>query len=340
VTRKLLEALFSNLVILALPPIVIVSVVTFLLLRQDQYQADASIWMERAQYLAQDDLDRYTTPAQRQRDRLTELLHTRSFRADIAARTPLAPLAKSERGQDQLQAMFSTDLEILAVGNNLVTLSFRSADPELCFAVVTAVVEVFRARDNRDRSEQAKVAIAFYDSSLQEAQGEFSASSASLKSYLDANPNLRTTGPQVSIAATDLRLADLVRLVETDANDVSRAESRLRQARREVAASTAGYEIGFQVLDDPQLPLTPVRPVRKLVLYGTAAFAGGLSLSAALLVALMFMDGTVRGAGDLPSTARVVGAIPPLRPTGSAARKKDAVRRGVVFATTRVRQST
>jgi microcompartment protein CcmK/EutM len=66
---------------------------------------------------------------------------------------------------------------------------------------------------------------------------------------------------------------------------------------------------------------------------GVAALVVGLGLSATLLLLLVAADRSVRAEADLPTTARVVGVIPRLRPDRVLKRAgSDATRRAIGFA--------
>jgi hypothetical protein len=106
----------------------------------------------------------------------------------------------------------------------------------------------------------------------------------------------------------------------------------MRQAQLDVAAAQAGQELGFQILDAPQLPTTPTRQVKKILIYPAAALAGGLLLSALLLLLFALGDRSVRSMAELSPQAAAIGVMPRLTAKGMARSGGPAiVRKGISF---------
>jgi capsular polysaccharide biosynthesis protein len=326
VIAKLLEAFFRHKLLILLPPILIPLIVGPIayLMTPPYYQTTAAIWVDRPTYISyQDDWSRYVTPAQHQRDRLNELLRTRSFVTSIARRTALAPLLGSRAGEERIYEMFR-NFTILPTGPHLLILAFRAETPQNSLQVTTALIETFREKTTEDRMNQAQIAIAFYESSLQTAQEKYTEVSGTLRRYVAANPRLTAMDTTRSEAGaglasvlppivTEPQLADLMQQEEVARGDVERARTSLQQARFNSSAALEGQDLGFQLVDRPQVSSTAARERRKVLVYPAAALLVGLGLSAALMVLLVAGDRTARSESDLAARARVVGVVPRLR---------------------------
>lgn len=334
-TARILEALFRNRWLLLVPVLVVPIVATVLTLRAPApYESSAGIWAERALYLnVTTDFSPYITPAHSQANRLNELLRSRTFASDVVQRTSLAPLLGSTEGRETLQRLLADAIEVVPAGEHLVFLRFRAETPELAVEGVNAVIAAFRSRTALDRTGQARTALVFYEARLVEADDRLAKANAAMTSYLAANPALRTTSGLLSPAASlDTRYTELQRAAEAAGLNADRVHALLNQSQLDVAATQAGQELGFRVMDPPDRPTEPTRQLRKVLIYPAVAVVGGLALSAVLLLLLVLGDRTVRFASELPSQAGVIGVLPRLRPRGIAqASAPGAVRRAIGY---------
>ena len=346
-TERLLETFFRHKWLIVLPVVLIPLIVgpVALLTAPVYYESWTSIWAERPAYLNYNDgSNNYLTPAQNQSNRLSELVRTRAFQADVARRTSLAPLLQSRAGEQRLQRLLNEGLGMIPSGNNLLVLRFRGETPRQSVEVLNAIVEAFREKMISDRTSQAGLTIAFHEGRLKEVEAQLSKSSEAIRRYVAANPRLTAIDPARGAAATtaarlglpavatDPELAELIRRVETDQREVDRARSSLEQARLDISASLEGQELGFQLVDSAQPAVAPTRELRKRLVFPAAGLVGGLGLGAILLVILTALDRTVRSELDLAPAARVVGAVPRLRVAGLPRRAgTNAMRRAIGF---------
>ncbi len=332
---KLLEALFRHKFLILLPVLLTPLVASaYVVATSSRFEASAGVWVERATYLSStDELERFSSAAESQAGRLTELLRTRAFMTDVALRTSLAPLADSEEGLDRLQQLFSNDLEVATQGSHLVNIRFRADTPDLSYSVVAAIVDAFKRKSRADRLAQADLAISFYTQQMKEVEPKLVATQNALRNFVAANSTARAGDSRSSSGLLELELSQLKGAVERAQADVDRARSSLEQARLDSAASLKGQELGFQVIDPPTLPPSVSRPrLRKMLPLPAAALVLGIGVGAGILVVFVAADRSVRSAADLPAGTRLLGTVPYLRPRNVPRGAAHATRRAVGFA--------
>lgn len=332
--ERLLEAFFRHAILIILPLVVIpLDVTAAVFATPSQYEAQAGMWVERATYLSYtDDLNRYLSPAQNQKNRLMELLRTRSFVSGVAKRTSLAPLAASASGSQALDQIFARDLESVVDGDHLLVVRFRSEHQALALQVLTAVIEEFKARAAADQYAQATVAISFYESAQKEAEERLGQARDGLAKLLSANPSISTLirSGGLDAARTDPQFAEAQRLVDTYSRNADQAGASLQRARLDVAAAVSGGELGFRLADAPGVSASPSRQIKKVIMYPIVGGLLAIVLSVALLMFFALSDHSVRSLADLAPDMVILGVLPRFRPRGIGRRlRADVTRRGV-----------
>jgi uncharacterized protein involved in exopolysaccharide biosynthesis len=335
VIEKLLEAFFRHLVLIILPIVVIpLDVAAAMLATPPQYEAQAGMWVEQSPYLSYstDDINRYISAALSQRNRLVELMQTRSFLQEIAGKTGLATIARGPNGDEELRQIFARDFEVIASGDHLLTLKYRDEARSESVAVLNTMVGAFKARAAADRYGQAHIAITFYQGRLTEADGELASARAALVKFLADNPSIATalTVPGMDPSRFDARYAEVQRRVDTAQRDVDSARASLEKAELDVAAGVEGLELGFRLVDPVQASANPSRQLKKILIYPIAALVLGLILSAALLLLFALSDHSIRSLADLGADVVVLGYVPRLRADGVIRRPGPAVIRRAV----------
>jgi len=337
---KVLESIFGHKRLLLLPPALVLGIVLLVvwLAIPPRYEATAAIWADRASYLkVDDDATRFSTPAQMQVSRLTQMLESRTFLADVAKRTPLASLSASTDGQQQIRSLITKDFVVVTRGNNLVMVRFRAASAELSVSVLSALLDAFKEREAKDQANQAQTAIGFFSGRVQEAEAELTKSNDTMRRYVAANPRLLdSTRSNVAsgtlMATVDPQFAELRNQVELDQAYVERARQSLDQAKLQANAAIEGQGLGFQVIDPPQPPIRATWELRKVLTFPVAALLVGIGLSAALLVVLIASDRSARSPTDLPSAIRLVGTVHRFQVEGVPLRlDQDAVRHAIEY---------
>ncbi|HEY6202680.1 MAG TPA: hypothetical protein VI056_06520 [Candidatus Limnocylindria bacterium] len=335
--EKVLEAFFRHWLLILLPVIVIpLDVAASVLSTPPQYEASAGMWVEQATYLnySIDDINRYLSPAQNQRNRLVELMQTRSFLDAVAKNTGLAEIAARPTGSDDLRDIFARDFESSATGDHLLTLKFRAESRDLALQVLSTIFTSFRTRAAADRYGQAQLAISFYQTNLSDAEATLATARADLAKFLAANVNIATTLSRsgVDVARADPQFAEAQRRVDAAQRDADKARESLDRAELDVSAGTKGFELSFRLADEPQASLTPSRQLKKALIYPIAALVFGVILSASLLFLFALSDHSIRSIADLAPDTVILGVLPHLTPEGVARRSGPAVtRRAVAF---------
>ena len=336
--ERLLEAFFRHAVLIVLPIVLIPLVAAAAVLATPpQYEASAGVWVERATYLtySTDDLGRYLTPAQNQRNRLVELMQTRSFLAAIARKTSLNAVLSAPNGDEMLAQSFARDFDVLAAGDHLLVLHFRMVDQIAAAEVLNAVVDEFKTRAAADRYAQGQVAIALLQSRLTDADAALSAARSDLAKYVSANPSVGTIIAKGGIesAKVDPQFAEIQRTVESSQREADTARNLLASARLDVSAGVQGDELSFRVTDQTQVSSTASRQLKKVIVYQIAALVAGLVVSASLLLLFALSDHSVRSMIDLGPDAVILGVLPRLQPSGIARRPgPGATRRGIGYS--------
>jgi uncharacterized protein involved in exopolysaccharide biosynthesis len=325
---RFLETFFRHKVLIMMPIFLIPIIVTpfaFTMIRP-YFESYAVIWVSRPTYLrSPSEGDPWSTPAQIQSLQILQMLRTRAFIANVAKRTDLAPLLQNERGEAEVNDFFAKNVTVTASNSNLVVVGVRADRPQLTVQVINAVIDASREEANSNRSEQAGVAISFYESRAQAAADDLAKATAEIRRYVAANPRLTTVDPSRGAASTtagrlglppiaiDPQLAELIRRVEVQQSEVDRLRKSLDDARMDTDAAAEVQDSSFRVMDPPRLPGSPVSQRRRILLFPAAGMVVGLGISMALLVGLAVADRAIRVPNDLPTNLQIAAVVPSLK---------------------------
>jgi uncharacterized protein involved in exopolysaccharide biosynthesis len=333
---KVMEAFFRHAVLIVLPLILLPLVAAAAVLATPpQYEAEAGIWAERATYLNySDDVNRFVSPALNQRNRLVELMRTRSFVDGIVDRTKLASLASTAAGARQLDDVFARDFDVIVNGDHLLVIRFRSEDKALAPQVLGAIYSAFKERVTTDQLGQAQLAITFYQGQLTSAESQLATARQELAKYLIANPSVAATvarsGPDGALG--DVQFADLQHRVQAGQQATDQASASLASARLDITAGAQGKELALRLVDPVVVSDSASRQLKKSLIYPILAVALGFLISAGLLMMFTFNDGSVRSLADLAPDAVILGTLPRLQPANVVQRRGAGVtRRGIGF---------
>ncbi|MGI9146806.1 MAG: hypothetical protein ACR2IK_09705 [Chloroflexota bacterium] len=325
--RKLLETFFKHKLLLLLPAVLIPAIVSPLAVMANPpvYETSVSVWIDRPAYLTtKDTATPWVTEVQTQTGRLSELLRTRAFVADVASRTSLAAANNSVAGQARLSALIAQGVTIGSApggtgpntSEHLLVIKVAAPTAQLSYELCKSIVDAYQEKTAADQSDQAGVAVDFYQSRVQDAQQALTKASGDLRRYTsareadgaDLSPD-RAAGA-VSAAMLDPKLSALQSNVQAAQLDFNSAEAALTRAQQDAVASVQGLQYGFQVLDPPELPTAPTNQVKKVVIFPIAAAIAGLMLSGMLMVLLVASDRSVRSETDLAPGLRLLGSVP------------------------------
>ncbi|HEY8648531.1 MAG TPA: Wzz/FepE/Etk N-terminal domain-containing protein [Candidatus Limnocylindria bacterium] len=333
--ERLLEAFFRHKILILIPVLAIPLVATAMVLATPpQYEASAGVWVERATYLtySSDDLGRYLTPAQNQRNRLVELMQTRSFLAAVASKTSLRSLLNAPNGDDSLAQTFARDFDVAVAGDHLLVLRFRMVDRIAAGDVLSAVVEEFKARAAADRYAQGQVAIGLLQTRLTDGESALATARGQVAKYIAANPSIGTAiaNGGIESAKVDPQFADLQRSVDSSQREADTARSLLASARLDVSTGVQGDQLSFRITDQVQVSATASRQLKKVLVYPILALVAGLVIGISILLLFALSDHSVRSMADLSPDIVILGVLPHLQPLGSARRAGPAAtRRGI-----------
>jgi uncharacterized protein involved in exopolysaccharide biosynthesis len=334
--ERMLEAFFRHAILIVLPLVLIpMDAAAAALSTPPQYEATAGIWVERATYLtySQDD-NIYLSPAQNQRNRLAELLRSRTFVAGVASRTALAPLAGSEAGLRQLDQIFTRDFDAATDGDHLLVLRFRAEDRALALVSLRAVIDSFRDRVTSDLAGQGRLATEFYQARLTEAETRLSGARGTLAGVVDSKPGLAATLAKngIDAARLDPQFAEAQRKVDQAQNDADQARASLERAQLDVSASKQGGDYGFRIADAPVVSANASRQLKKVLVYPAVGIFAAILVSAALLLFFTLSDHSIRSLATFAPDAVILGVMPHLRPKGGGRRAgAAATRRAIAY---------
>ncbi len=335
--EKILEAFFRHWVLILLPLLVIpLDVAAWVFSTPPQYEAQAGVWVERPTYLSYsgEELTRYLPPATVQRNRLLELMRTRSFLSAVVSGSPLQSLLDAPDGAAELDQIFARDFDVIQNGDHLLVIRFRAEDSRVALATVKAVVDEFRARASQDRLTQAQLAISFYQARLNDSEGALSQARVELSKYLSANPKIAVTLAQngSEVARLDPQFAELQRRLDAVQRDADSARGSLQAAQLDISAGKQSDALGFRVVDTAGVSASPSRQLRKLLVYPIAGIVVAMVLCGSLLLLFALSDHSVRSLADLAPDAVILGVMPRLKPAHLArGAGPHATRRAVGF---------
>ena len=142
------------------------------------------------------------------------------------------------------------------VTTNTVSLAVDMRDPHVAFQAATALLSTLDSFNITVRKSRARNEAEFLTARVAEAQGALRAAEAGLESFLAANREGRTTP---ALAVQESRLRRVAEMAQTRFSDLQR---QLDQARIQEVRDTPV----LTVLDRPNLPVKPYKPIRSLVI--------------------------------------------------------------------------
>lgn len=297
-------------------------------LQPPQFDAQTTIWVEKATYLELPDDNRWISPAQAQANLLGELLGTRTFLMRVAEQTELSPYTTTEAGRDYLTEYFAKRLSVAARGSHALNVTFRTPQPALGVAVLGAIVNVFTDEVTTNAREQAKIAYDFYSRQLPDREKELVAANAAVRDFLLANPQAAgapATGNQL-LAQTQFE--DLRRTQDLARKRYDDTVGALERIQLQAGASDTARANGFRVIDPPAVPIRPASGRKDLLLPIGLALALALAACIGGVLAVSWLDRTLRS----PAEARrrlglpILGALPHRRGRQQTAARRLALR--------------
>lgn len=291
-----------------------------------QFEATARIWVDKppldnileqtnAQLLG------YTTPpAQRQADKLYQLIQTDSFMIAIIKGTKAGADLTGDPDKDRRTlARLRKKLAIGALGPNTMAIAFVSTDPELCQQVVQGTIDSYRTWIMQTQAEQNSVEVLFYQGQLKGYEDQLAEANRRLNEYQVANPRVEPMSPQY------LELQRLQDEVRSAQGLYSAAKARIDQAGIVQNLADKSGRSEFQILDKPSLPQRPAAGLSKLAKYFGLGAAASLAFVLAIGVFTAWQDTSIRSAEDLARITNlpVLQVLPPIKEPKRRGRKAD-----------------
>ncbi len=329
--------------VLIVAPLVISMIVggTIVMLQPRTYEASTKLWVDTT-FLGQRTSDNaYITPAQAQSEVLLELLKTRSFAIkagqrfaladevvdedmhappDLGARAnallkghlhPRPPSAPTQRQvDDQSVTLISQHTKVTVSGPNVITIIFNHADRGLAARAVQAITDQFLAEVLSGQKAQANAATTFYGGQVKGAQAALAAADAKVYDYLSSHPEQRAANAVPEVALTALRRDDDDARQRYDA-----LLTKLDDAQLQAAIAAQATPNGYRIIDNAQVPSSPVSALKLYLASIGATLVAGLLLTLLALLALAASDTSLRRADEVEKWLGLplAGVVPQLK---------------------------
>lgn len=275
------------------------------------FQADATIWTQRGLLRLQDDgrlvvspelappqdpaVATLMTPAAEQAGLLGELLQTRSFLRDVAARTSLSIPAQPNEERKFLDDM-SKRFKVEVLGTNLFRVSYRARDPRTGPAVVLAALALRQEESVEARVAATEAATDSYRSELALAQSQALAAQTELETFDEAHrPPL---GPLDQYQQGQLRAA-----VEDARTRIADLKARIDRSAVMAGIVQTADSLDFQVVDQPIEDPRPSGGTKSAAMIAASAMAAGLALASLLVLGCTLLASRVGAEADVARLA-------------------------------------
>jgi len=305
-SRKTLDILFRNKVLIALPLVILIIAGAAFTITQENsdFRSQAKVWTQRTPLLSSQlgGDDSFSSPAGSQARTINELLSLQSFRVDVASQVD----ALTGLTSDEQVLAVRNGTAVWASSNHILVVQNQNEDPLLAQSIVNAIILTYSERFQSSVSAEADAAALFYEERLTIARDDLDLAKAELATYQ------LTGGTDTTIGVSDPALTSLTVGIERAQSDYDGILDRLQQVYFQKDAALQGRDLGFQVMDPPRLPLAPVA-TRKSDLLMPAVLGGllGLAASAAVLFALVRTDSSVRFPAEAARAGLPVLAVVP-----------------------------
>jgi uncharacterized protein involved in exopolysaccharide biosynthesis len=213
----------------------------------------------------------------------------------------LVPPDDTQEALDQALGMVRKTLSVSAEGQNLMRITYRGPEPALGQAMVEQVINLYRERVLRSRTQEAQMGIDFYGRQLQIQEARLHDSSEQYRQFLESHP--APIPGQLRPASEEATLEALRRAYQLEQSLYESYLRRLDEVRIESEAAISNRDITFQVVDHPQQPEVAAFSATTI---GTTLIIGillGAILGTLPIVAMTALDGSVRTTGDIEQIA-------------------------------------
>jgi uncharacterized protein involved in exopolysaccharide biosynthesis len=330
--QRATEVLFKHKLLIILPVIVIVSLTIVAALRPkpQRWQSFAVVWIDQYQPLYRDERLGYT-PAANQSGLFNDFVFTRDFARSVIEQTDLAPLLADPSTREVVLQQYWRAVRAFPTSNSFITIAVTMEDPDLAVQVVQASIISFQERLQSQLETQSEEATAFVSEAVTRTEADLNKARRDLATYLQAHPELARTDNSPTSAARDPNLGRLNFQLSQAESAYTAALGRYNSLQTQAATGLKGQQLSFNVVDEPERPLAPLRERRlSLIKLPAVGLVLGVMLSSGIAVLLILTNRTVLGPYDLEGALAIplLGELPELRRRGRFWRRapRDAVR--------------
>lgn len=316
--QRATEILFRNKFLILLPLVIIMPLTIVLASRPRPvtWQSFAVVSVDQARPLYEDPRLVWN-PAAAQATLLNDFLRTRTFARAVLDQTDIGPLIDSPQAELWAISRLWRSVRVAPNSTNFLTIIVEMPEPGLAQQTAQAIVTTFQDELRNRTESQNGVTNAYFAQALAKAEDSLNRSRRELSNYLAARPELqRVDGSSSAIAARDPTLAKLYAQVSYDDGAYTSARGKYEQALATGSASLEGQPLSFTVVDEPQVPINPLR-ARRLTLLKLPAIGAvlGLMLSSSIAALLVLSNRAVLGVYDVQTFLGlpVLGEVPELR---------------------------
>jgi uncharacterized protein involved in exopolysaccharide biosynthesis len=321
----------DRVLLLAIAALALVMSVGVVLAQPRVYESTARVWVDTT--IEGDHPNSYVSPSDVGSQILGELLKTRSFAMRVGDRSGLGHEVTvphgtgQDRGDAELQVL-TRSVVVTAAGPNVIGVAVRDRDRGVAAATAQAIVELFRDEVLGSQVRSATATVTFYERQVTSAQADLAAADARINDYVASSPLPAASLPAPAAAPVDDSTSsqpeipqDVTLMALQRQDDAARKRSddlaaKLDQARLDLTVLQQSSPTGFQLVDRPIPPRTPVSRMKPLLVAGGGGLAAGVLLSFLALTALTAADTSLRFAAEVEPALglRLAGTVPQIAP--------------------------
>ncbi|MGH7902826.1 MAG: hypothetical protein ACREPA_01705 [Candidatus Dormibacteraceae bacterium] len=279
------------------------------------YGASANLWVDAPTFYGSSatpaDWNQYATPAQNEKDSLDQMLATQAFVDTVGQQLQKSGAVTSQKELQPILASLPTALKTTATGSHLLSLSFSCSEKNVCPAVLTATIAAFQSQSVDLQRNAQQLGIAFLQSQVTKDQTVLRQAHQALDAYLSQHRDIQiTAGAQTG----DPRANQLNQAVIDAQAQLTQVQSQLAQETFLGSAVSSYFQSSTAVVDPPHVSKGGMLGDRSSLKRAAVTVAVCLAAGFAYLLALVWLDGTIRDPRELERQlgVPVVATIPRL----------------------------
>ncbi len=246
----------------------------------------------------------YLTPSQNVSDSLTQLLTTRAFNNTLYEQVTQAGFTTKSQRADVAGSIAS--IQDAAVGTHLLSITATCDERDVCIAVLSGLVGLFRDQQIKLEQDQAAVAITYFTEQLKTARPDLATAQDNVEKYLAAHPNLRT---DPNATTNDFEYARLLDELHAQQSRVDDLENKLAIDQFIASTSKQVLQIGPQVVDAPFIANGGLLGDGTSLKRALFSVAGAYGVAGAYLFLLVVADKTARDPREIERRLKVAVVV-------------------------------